>query len=576
MAANGNLIFQDTNKATFVGANSNVVIDTVHASFGVGVDVNGPTSNLHVVGNCFVSTDFTASTLSGNGSGLTALNAANVTTGTLDRNTTGSAATLTTPRTIGGVNFDGSADIVPTTFGAATFDTDTLVVDSVNNRVGVGTTSPSSQLELYGAGKDLTFKYDTGITRRSAATRDEYYSGLENSIKRVGDRNIFDGSPFTPDTTHEILFGFSDTYTQYSGLDQYYPSYNEMRFKLWSPSSSTVGSLTDVMTLRGDGNVGIGTTTPGEKLHVDGIIKAQAVNCSGGGPVITCTANNPGDMISKRYGSADRYGMGQYANGVTRLFTATAFSSAKIALSGATDDVTGSAAAFTDYLTVVASSGNVGIGTTSPLGRLHVQTEARSGTEGSGNGIYVTSGCAEYSNGSEFRHSNQSQGVGIGYAGIYATGSNPNQDLHIVSRGTGTTEIKNYRVYSDDRVKMNEEYITNATETLLKLKPQIYDKHEEIGVLSDTPLREAGLIAQDIYYDTPELRYLVSTRNKGIDAEPVNIPQEKPFVDDDPANDPDYSSWGTAPASVAYIQLIPYLIKSNQELHARIQALENA
>ena len=55
MAANGNLIFQDTNKATFVGANSNVVIDTVNASFGVGVDVNGPTSNLHVVGNAYVS-----------------------------------------------------------------------------------------------------------------------------------------------------------------------------------------------------------------------------------------------------------------------------------------------------------------------------------------------------------------------------------------------------------------------------------------------------------------------------------------------------------------------------------------
>jgi hypothetical protein len=62
MAANGNLIFQDTNKATFVGANSNVVIDTVHASFGVGVDVNGPTSNLHVVGNAYVSSNLEVGT----------------------------------------------------------------------------------------------------------------------------------------------------------------------------------------------------------------------------------------------------------------------------------------------------------------------------------------------------------------------------------------------------------------------------------------------------------------------------------------------------------------------------------
>ena len=143
------------------------------------------------------------------------------------------------------------------------------------------------------------------------------------------------------------------------------------------------------MDIKNNGNVGIGVTNPGEKLHVDGIIKAQAVNCSGGGPVITCTASNPGDMISKRYGSADRYGMGQYGSGVTRLFTSTAYSPAKIALSGATDDVTSSAAAFTDYLTVVASSGNVGIGTTSPGYKLDVAGNLRVTT-----GILDTSWCS--------------------------------------------------------------------------------------------------------------------------------------------------------------------------------------
>jgi hypothetical protein len=231
--------------------------------------------------------------------------------------------------------------------------------------------------------------------------------------------------------------------------------------------------------------------------------------------------------------------------------------------------------------------GNVGVRVETAQGNLHV-SDGNTTTNPSYNPthtppLYVTGNVGGQGTGSEFRHFNQTQGVGIGYNSVYATGGNTNQDLNIISRGTANTYVKNYAVYSDDRLKTNEEYITNATDTLMKLKPQVYDKHEEINVILDNPIREAGLMAQDIYYDAPELRYLVSARNKGIDAGPVNIPQERPFIDDDPTNDPDYSEWGTASAGVAYIQLIPYLIKSNQELklkndalEARIAALENA
>tara|TARA_Y100001954_G_scaffold169999_1_gene180742 strand:+ start:59 stop:409 length:351 start_codon:yes stop_codon:yes gene_type:complete len=46
----------------------------------------------------------------------------------------------------------------------------------------------------------------------------------------------------------------------------------------------------------------------------------------------------------------------------------------------------------------------------------------------------------------------------------------------------------------------------------------------------------------------------------------------------DPQEDPDYDSagWGTESASVSYTQLIPVLVKSNQELHERIVVLESA
>ena len=121
-------------------------------------------------------------------------------------------------------------------------------------------------------------------------------------------------------------------------------------------------------------------------------------------------------------------------------------------------------------------------------------------------------------------------------------------------------------VTSDDRIKTNERYITNATDTLLKLKPQVYDKGSNLGGGTGESHVESGLIAQDVYYDTPELRHLVSYDD---DAE---IPDEKPYVDDDPQNDPDYSMWGTKSAGVNYEGFIAYLIKSNQEIYTELQA----
>jgi hypothetical protein len=58
MSANGQLVFTDVDKVTFkgVGNASNAVIDTLTGKIGVGID--SPSANLHVVGNCFVSTNF--------------------------------------------------------------------------------------------------------------------------------------------------------------------------------------------------------------------------------------------------------------------------------------------------------------------------------------------------------------------------------------------------------------------------------------------------------------------------------------------------------------------------------------
>jgi len=117
---------------------------------------------------------------------------------------------------------------------------------------------------------------------------------------------------------------------------------------------------------------------------------------------------------------------------------------------------------------------------------------------------------------------------------------------------------------SDDRIKVNETMISNATDTIIKLKPQIYDKFEFIEDVHDTknkPIRESGLIAQDIWYDTPELRHIVY---------PYKTPNETREVNEDIQQDPDYSDWGPVAAQVNYFGVIPYLIKSFQELHENV------
>ena len=117
---------------------------------------------------------------------------------------------------------------------------------------------------------------------------------------------------------------------------------------------------------------------------------------------------------------------------------------------------------------------------------------------------------------------------------------------------------------SDDRLKENEVIITNACETLSKLRPQIYDKKPDME--NDDPTtwhKESGLIAQEMYYDAPELRHLVHKGKPEIDEEGNEIPLPEIPTSIDPKQDPDYSSWGKESASVNYIGLIAYLVKAN-------------
>jgi len=116
--------------------------------------------------------------------------------------------------------------------------------------------------------------------------------------------------------------------------------------------------------------------------------------------------------------------------------------------------------------------------------------------------------------------------VGIGITPV--TGTKLTVSGNATITGTLTTS-------SDDRLKDNEVLLTNATDTLLKLRPEIYDKKPTFNSTDPSSWqKESGLVAQDIWYGAPELRHLVKlgTRTEFVcEYQPINYPPLVPGVD---------------------------------------------
>ena len=217
----------------------------------------------------------------------------------------------------------------------------------------------------------------------------------------------------------------------------------------------------------------------------------------------------------------------------------------------------------------ITTAGKIGINTTNPSCELDVigKTKLQNG----GAYIYVFSGDIRISGNAT---SYTSWGNGGHHIDTYTTSNGAGRRMYINYYANQGVTLTRSNITSDDRIKEEEKFIENATDTLLKLRPQTYIKYAP--VIDGSTIKpnfdlsgnfESGLIAQEIYYDAPELKHIVSITDMSNDD---IIPSS-----DDPTKDPDYSDWGDMTAGVDYIQIIPYLIKSNQELHERILKLEN-
>ena len=140
-------------------------------------------------------------------------------------------------------NVDGSAQSAAVTgtlavSGNATFDTNTLVVDSANDRVGIGTSAPASALEVKGA--NATLRLTPASQNQSQAIELGVLNSSVNAYAKI-------------DVTNTLTYD------------------SNIRFFTNTNSSTT---QVERMRIAYDGNVGIGTNDPAVKLDVAGRVNA--------------------------------------------------------------------------------------------------------------------------------------------------------------------------------------------------------------------------------------------------------------------------------------------------------------
>ena len=210
----------------------------------------------------------------------------------------------------------GNDDIV------AVHDNDILHIDTSNSRVGIGTTSPSAKLHVFTAGH---FKVDTG----------------SSPIVEIANNSA------TSSTSGTATLKFTQANTQaggkiVSGRDGDY-SNGSTRQTHMAFYTATTASDTEKMRITATGNVGIGESSPDGKLHIKG-------GTASGDLSHILFENTQGNKV---------FSIGGGANGITND---------NLHIRNVTDNT---------VLMSIMQGGNVGINTTSPQQKLHVEGEVR-------------------------------------------------------------------------------------------------------------------------------------------------------------------------------------------------------
>jgi len=240
-----------------------------------------------------------------------------------------------------------------------------------------------------------------------------------------------------------------------------------------------------------DGNVGIGTSSPTEKLQVNGnlLVNGNITSLNTGQKIVaypTLSAGNP----DYTWSGQTTTGMFLPASGQIGFSTG---GSEKVRIDG---------------------NGNVGIGIINPTSKLHIETPGSSSPIKLMD-IYTSSfGNVTNSENSYYLKIGESSGTimivkGSGKVGIGT--ASPSYTLHVNGSVAGTSAYNNL---SDGRYKENIQPIPNALDKIEKLRGVTYTwKQKENKELNLKEGRDLGFIGQEVEKILPEA---VSEDDKGI------------------------------------------------------------
>lgn len=390
-----------------------------------------------------------------------------------------------------------------------------------NGDVGIGTTSPTGKLEI-----------------RDGHLVVSNTSSSANLILKVNSSNT--------NASNQILFQ-DNASTRWALGGAHIGSAGINDFSLYNYTTSS-----NVLTvLNSNSNVGIGTTSPSSKLHVEDNTIGVAIHGNS-------TGNSSGGSTIGVYGSAAGYGVYGYSGSSTG--TGVHGSGGNFGIQGESNGYGVYGSSSTSYI----SNGSTGVYGTGYFGM-----------KGNGTfGVYATGGFAAlYGEGSvygiEAFSSDASGGAAVygGGASVGVQGYGNNYGVYGNSASGGYAGYFTGSVYattytgSDRRLKQNITDFRSAINIIDKLQPKLYEYRQD-GAYKLMHLPEGkhyGLIAQDVAQILPNL-----VKETTFDTRMAQAPLKEGQRNTQPSEVVDFKA-------VNYTELIPILVKAMQEQQTQIE-----